>query len=43
MSQPFIFKTASFFPKLVSFEESPGGAGDRAVVLMSRRNTGGWS
>lgn len=27
MPQPFIFKTASFFPKAVSFEESLGGAG----------------
>lgn len=28
MPQPFIFKTASFFLKVVSFEES-GGGGDR--------------
>lgn len=44
MPQPFIFKTASFFLKVVSFEESGGaGAGGEGDVFQSEKNAGSCS
>lgn len=39
MSQPFIFKTASFFSKVVSLEESPGGEDEERRLSSSLEGT----
>lgn len=45
MPQSFIFKTASFFPKVVSFEERPGGwaAGEGMSFILKRVLGSGFS